>query len=144
VAIAADAHPEQDPIVGQVLECGDLLGDPGRFAQRHDQDAQGQPDALRCRGRASEHEHAVEDRVARAGNQLIDGPRRLEAERFDVHGGGDGIGDWAAAVAEGRQEDADRGNRHEVLLAGQSFQALATRRRARRFRSASLHPRSPC
>jgi hypothetical protein len=99
-----------------VLERRDLLGDPRTFPQRHDQHAKGEADAFGRRGRTGEHERAVQDRVTCTGNELINHPRRLEAERLGMHGRGDGVGNGCVAVAETRQEHADRGNGQEVPL----------------------------
>ena len=52
--VPPDAETEFEPTARQVLQAGDLLGDKDRVAQRRDQDAGGEADALGAAGREGE------------------------------------------------------------------------------------------
>ena len=72
----AGAHPEREPVAGDVLQRADLLGRPGRPPEREQHHPVADRDALRHRRRGREYHRGVEHRGAR--NQVVGRPHRVE------------------------------------------------------------------
>lgn len=112
VTVTAHADTEDQAVTGQVLQRRHVLRDPRRFAPRHDEHTQAEPE-VRGRGRGrGDDEGALQDRVARAGHELVDHPGRRETERLRVGRRAHHVGDGTTALGERRQEHADRGDGH--------------------------------
>ena len=84
--VPADAGAEDDAVLGQELERGQLLGQDDRVAQGHDQDRGAQPHALGHAGGHGQRQERLEegDRVEALGReQVVGDEERVEAEVLD-------------------------------------------------------------
>ena len=84
MAVASDAGTEQHAITRYLLHRRELFGDPCDGPERDDHDPETELHAVGGAGNGRQGNHAVEERGAGAGDELIDNPHRFEPEFFRV------------------------------------------------------------
>lgn len=112
MAVTAGSDPEDEPVVGHVLQRRHLLRHPDDGTERQDDDAEAEPDPRGGPGRGGERDHALDEGRARAGDQLVDHPCGLQAQVLGMSGRCGHVARLVLGPAHAGQEDTDvRGSR---------------------------------